>query len=295
MRSAIALSFLLRSCVGTAFDEELAIQYARLCGGTYCGNEDKDLVEAWNCGTKCSAEIKSVNMCTGTSTISVVAHWEDMCVVAFEGSQTPKSFIVDLEATPEQIPYDCPGMFGCVVHAGFHDEWLSHKQCVKSNLDKLGCGAGTGKGIRTTGHSLGASVNLLAMIALVKEGYEVVESYHFGTPRTGNTAFATLFNQMFKGKHYRVTHAYDPVVHMPPPVGFEHVEPEVFYPGANSAGFQECTVAGNYSECSAQNWDFPWDVLVHAMDHLHYMDVNLDNGVANGCKYGIRSNSTVLV
>jgi hypothetical protein len=174
-----------------------------------------------------------------------------------------------------------------MVHDGFHSEWWSHKDCVKSNLRKLGCGAGTGKGIRTTGHSLGASVNLLAMIELAMDGHDIVESYHFGTPRTGNEAFAQYFNQKFKDRHYRVTHAFDPVVHLPPPIMFQHVEPEIYFKGAISGGFEECTDPWDYSRCSSVHWNVVVDVWSHSADHLHYMDVNLDNGVANGCKYGL--------
>lgn len=53
---------------------------------------------------------------------------------------------------------------------------------------------------------------------------------------------------------------------------FEHVEPEIFYPGDVSAGFEECTQAHDDKHCAEQYWNVPIDLL-YIKDHLDYMGV----------------------
>merc|ERR1712048_203763 len=144
--------------------------------------------------------------------------------------------------------------------------------------------------IRTTGHSLGAAINGLAMMDLTKDGWDIEESYDFGKPRTGDSNYAKAYDALFKGKAWRVTHAEDPVPQLPPDElivdwRFEHTEPEIYYKGKVSDGHQECTKAHDDTECAEQYWNVPIDLL-HIPDHLDYMGVDTsffgcDNGLVN--------------
>lgn len=288
LQLGVGVALTLIAC--EAFDAQRAAQYAKIAGATYCGQQRKEALEAWNCGLKCIADVTSVKACNGDTAVSIVGKWDETCVVAFEGSQTFGSFLQDLQAFPHSLPWDaCDGGDGCLIHGGFWKEWRSQADCVKKNLEVHGCSAGSRKGVRMTGHSLGAGVNLLAMVDLVRSGWNVVESYHFGTPRTGSGAFAALHNLLFEGRSWRVTHARDPVPQLPPrTLGWAHVGPEVYFKGNVSEGWELCTDPGDRTKCAEQHWFVP-DDLIHFSDHMNYMDVDLDNGVDHGCAFGVKS------
>lgn len=280
----LALAVTLLQGVAGDYDEARAVEYAKLAGAAYCPQES---LESWSCGAKCSADVSSVTVCNGFHVKAFVGKWEDKCLVSFEGTSDVTSFIKDLEFVKSAIDWD--GCSGCKVHGGFLDEYQSVRQCVKTAL--LGTDCPVGSQIRTTGHSLGAAMNSIAMIDLSNEGWVIEESYDFGKPRTGNSAFAAAHNQLLAGKVWRVTHAMDPVPQVPPDAlivdwKFEHVEPEIYYQGKVSAGYEECTEAHDHKHCAGQHWNLPLDLLFIA-DHLDYMGVNTNTF---GCK-----SSTALV
>merc|ERR1719379_3246086 len=91
-------------------------------------------------------------------------------------------------------------------------------------------------------------MNSIAMVDLSSAGWIIEESYDFGKPRVGDSNFAAAHNKLLGGKVWRVTHAKDPVPQVPPDQlivdwHFEHVEPEVYYPGKLAESYSECTDA----------------------------------------------------
>jgi hypothetical protein len=259
----------LLSASASAYDEARALEYVKFAGAAYCSQKS---LEAWSCGEKCSADVSSVTVCNGYKTKAFVGKWEGKCLVSFEGTSNIASFIKDLEFLQKAVSFD--GCDGCKVHGGFLDEYHSLQQCVKSALSSTGCP--TGSEIRSTGHSLGAAVNSIAMLDLSSAGWIIEESYDFGKPRVGNSNFAAAHNQLLAGKAWRVTHAKDPVPQVPPDQlivdwHFEHVEPEIYYKGKVASGFQQCTVAHDDTQCAEQYWNVPLDLL-HIEDHLDYME-----------------------
>merc|ERR1712137_1032922 len=230
-------------------------------------------------------------VCNGDHIKGFVGKWEQQCLISFEGTSNIPSFVKDLEFFKTGAAWDgCPG---CEVHSGFLDEYNSLSQCILSSLDSKGCGKGAR--IRTTGHSLGAAVNSIAMMDLTHHGWVIDESYDFGKPRVGDEKFAARHNELFSSKTWRVTHYKDPVPHLPPtdfldiPWHFKHPEPEIYYAGTVPQGHVQCTVAEDYN-CAGYWYDVPVDLL-HIDDHLSYMDV--DTGSA-GCVGTIVQNVTVL-
>eukprot|EP00451_Oxyrrhis_marina_P006606 CAMPEP_0204303540 /NCGR_PEP_ID=MMETSP0468-20130131/83960_1 /ASSEMBLY_ACC=CAM_ASM_000383 /TAXON_ID=2969 /ORGANISM="Oxyrrhis marina" /LENGTH=449 /DNA_ID=CAMNT_0051282853 /DNA_START=45 /DNA_END=1394 /DNA_ORIENTATION=+ len=277
--------------------------------------ESYNSLEAWSCGDKCSADVKSVKICKGDTTKSFVGVWDGTCVVSFEGTSNVQSFVTDLEFWKSSTSWDvCDG---CKVHSGFLKEYKSMQSCVKSTLADLGCPSGSsikttghslgaaidgiammdlhsagwnGSSIKTTGHSLGAAIDGIAMMDLHSAGWKIAESYNFGMPRTGNEQFAAAFNKLFSSNFYRVTHHRDPVVQVPPDAlivnwHFTHVEPEVFYKGKVSAGFHQCSDASD-KKCSHMYWDIAIDLL-NLADHLDYMGVDTS---FFDCKKGAEDN-----
>lgn len=190
-------------------------------------------------------------------------------MVSFEGTGNVASVIKDLEVWHTSIGWlQCDN---CKVHDGFLSEYNSLRVCVQNTLSNLGFGPGSA--IRTTGHSLGAAVNNLAMVDLTKEGWTIEESYDFGKPRTGDEAFAAIFNDQFQGRAWRMTHSRDPIPHLPPADlivdwHFEHVYPEVYYRSSVAKGYVICTD----SEDSKSNCADQMKVL-NLVDHSDYMGV----------------------
>jgi len=172
------------------------------------------------------------------------------------------------------------------VHRGFLLEYSSLRRCVRESLVERGCGVGSK--IRSTGWSLGAAVSSLAMVELAGLGWDVVESYDFGKPRVGDTAFARTFNGLFGDVAWRVTHGRDPIPHLPPNEWvfrgrsmswhFEHVRQEAFYPGDVDGGHTECA-APDDTACSAR-YPHLLPLLVHSADHFTYMGVRMGK---SGC------------
>lgn len=258
------------------FSDDRALEYAKLAGAAYCSPDD---LAKWDCGSKCTADVTSLQYCEGNSTNAYVAIWERRCLVSFMGSKEYESILTDLEIFKHTVKWDvCQN---CSVHDGFLYEWQSLEQCVKKQLIALGCPSGSYlpfTSILVTGHSLGAALTAIAMMALDAHGWSIHEAYMFGMPRVGDEQFAAKFNDLFKDKFFRVTHHMDPVVQLPPswlPSYWRHVEPEIFYDGVVAAGHQRCEADGDVN-CSGQYaglFPIAKDFLLHAYDHENYMDI----------------------
>lgn len=262
-----------------AYDEARAIEYAQFAGSAYCSA--KSLLK-WDCGKKCSADVSSVNICQGDSIKAWVGLWEGKALVSFEGTHNVASAIEDLKTWHTSTGWSqCDN---CKVHDGFLSEYNSLRVCIQDTLASLGCPSGSS--IRTTGHSLGAAINSLAMMDLEKEGWTIEESYDFGRPRTGDEVFASTWNSQFWGRAWRVTHSRDPVPQVPPADlivdwHFEHGYPEVFYRKSVEKGHIICSnTEDSHVNCAEQYRDLALDLL-NTDDHLDYMGVDTS---PLGCK-----------
>mmetsp|Transcript_32071 Transcript_32071/g.70154 ORF Transcript_32071/g.70154 Transcript_32071/m.70154 type:complete len:336 (+) Transcript_32071:108-1115(+) len=277
---AVWLYFPRRSSVAV-YSQDTAVALARLAGAAYCSPES---LEAWNCGQNCIPGVTKVKVCQGSSTRTFIAQWKGHGLVSFEGTHTTSSMVKDLEANKEKA--GLPSCASCWVHRGFLDEWHSLRGCVIQTLADIGFAEGSE--VRVTGHSLGAAVSVIAMIDLVSSGWKILESYNFGMPRTGGKVFASTFNDLFRGRFFRITHHMDPVPHVPPDIlEFMHVGSEVFYDGNVSKGYTLCEHGEDY-ECAGRYWDIARD-LFHLGDHSDYMDVITGSA---GCGHLMLGNET---
>jgi len=268
--ATVSLLSAVSSVDAVTYDETRAIQYAKLAGAAYCESS----VPSWSCGYKCISGVSNVETCQGATTQAYVADWEDRCVVAFEGTHDFSSLVTDLKVWKSGTTWSECG--DCKVHSGFLEEWQSLQQCIQQTVSAHQCGT-SAKPARVTGHSLGAALAGLAALSLESYGYQIEEVYTFGMPRTGDAIWAKDFNARFSDRFFRVTHHEDPVVQIPPDYlivdwHFEHVEPEIFYPGYVSAGYVGCAVT-NDATCSGQFYNLAIDAL-NLDDHLSYMEVD---------------------
>jgi predicted lipase len=77
--------------------------------------------------------------------------------------------------------------------------------------------------VTVCGHSLGGALaTLLALDVAANTSYKNPSVYTFGSPRTGDSLFASTYDQVVKNS-YRVANRLDIVPTLPPPVDYDHV------------------------------------------------------------------------
>lgn len=120
-----------------------------------------------------------------------------------------------------------PDCSSCKVHHGFkacNDATIGNVTSGVKNLLSLH----PDYRIIVTGHSLGGAVATLASISLIRAGLDVLH-YSCGSPRVGNTDFASYTKKSFKMMPQRITHYKDIVPHTPyESLGYVHIVSEVF-------------------------------------------------------------------
>jgi len=274
------------------YNESTAVVYARLAGAAYCPTET---LRNWTCGDFCDSisDVSAAKICESYAHSSVAfavqlpvsIGLQPRCVLSFRGSSNVQNWLDNLATWRADASLDdCDG---CATHSGFLSIWMDMRNCVENALEAAGCARGSD--IAVTGHSLGAALAALAAFELDIKGWHVVESYDFGRPRVGNDVFAQAYDSRFKGRTYRITHAQDPVPHLPPQLlGFEHTDPEIFYKTNLSSGWRQCNLSDGVEgtlrggkvanstplDCSFQ-YDHSPSTLLHVDDHLDYMDLNI--------------------
>ena len=157
---------------------------------------------------------------------------------------------------------------GVKVHSGFFSCWGQLRDGVFGAVARLAAAAQKSTAttdaapvakavVHLTGHSLGASMALLAAFELTRNASLSVAAavghvYTFGQPRTGNAAFADVYNASI-ATHWRLTHNRDPVPQFPwPSLGYHHMPTEVFY-NEDSSEFVICDGSGEDPKCQDKN------------------------------------------
>jgi hypothetical protein len=194
------------------------------------------------------------------------------CYLAFKGTDNWKAmFLIDPDfiQEPMEVSDNQPATIcqsgNCLVHGGFYAAYFNLHADLTQAIEDLDCGS-----LLVTGHSMGAALGTVALPYL-KASLDV-DFYQFGSPRVGNDQFAREFDAKF-GKHsYRVTHAMDPVPHLPI-LNYQHVSQEIFYKGDLPDGYVECETNVEDIQCSAQF--ATWVTILHVDDHLNYLGIRL--------------------
>lgn len=253
-----------------------AVHYAKLIK---CA---PDAINTNTCGVACTyfgGNFVNVTAWENVNDTQVVVGFniqDNQVVVAFRGSTTVENFIEDAEFWK----VDYPGCTGCKVHAGFYHTYMFAKARIFQLTAQL-MQAHPSASLIVTGHSLGASQARLCAIDLLK-AYpgNAVYDYTFGTPRTGNEAFAKYAESLRnEGLHYHVTHQADPVPHLPPMSwSYIHIPRAVWYDTkfpASQGGFKVCNGTAAQEDPTCSN-SVPW-YEYKVDDHFTYL------GVWTGC------------
>eukprot|EP01132_Coremiostelium_polycephalum_P004771 gene4771-5951_t len=220
---------------------------------TYC---PASTIKQWDC-TGCKRNTMktfkpvSVVYNDSTQTQGYVGYKDDTIYVSFRGSRDISSWVTNLKFLKTDFP--CPG---CAVHSGFYQAWTSVKDQVKTSITyaKKLCGTKC-TNIIVTGHSLGGALGTLCMAEMKVEkwnfpGIKSIISYTFGSPRVGNFAFTSYFQQMKNANlvNYRVVNQHDMVSHVPTRIQlYHHVSNEVWF-NSNST-YKMCDNTGEDGRC----------------------------------------------
>jgi pimeloyl-ACP methyl ester carboxylesterase len=194
---------------------------------------------------------------------------EASIVVAFRGSVTPLDWLEDFDFSLMNISAACPG---CQVHAGFWSvAYAALRPALSSALSELLQRHGPSSPVLLTGHSLGAALAELAAWELAAAGLHVTELISFGTPRVGNSQWASFWAAAAAPPRasFRVVHNEDPVPRLPPLLlGYRHPPVEVFMRGNSTV------------VCSERDGEDPLcsDSVppLQPKDHDEYMGIGID-------------------
>jgi len=244
-------------------------------------------LEAWNCGAACDAvpgmtNVRAVESGKQNDAFAYIGKKNDVCLAVFRGTSDLVGWIEDLKSAvlvdlqDQGIACSYNGET-CKVGDGFMSNYNSLAAHLKGNLTEIGCTKGSQ--LTITGHSLGAAEAAIAMFDLKHEGYDIIETYTFGQPRVGDKVFVNAFESEFGPiDTYRITHADDPVPHLPFEfMDFRHLNTEVFYEDKVADGYRVCDGSGEDRKCSNSKSDLvPAAVITCGVDqsacpHLNYM------------------------
>ncbi|KPI88074.1 putative lipase [Leptomonas seymouri] len=273
-----------------------ALQY---CKAAYC---PVDTVMNWSCGDACSnatADFHIFNIYENASTsnmgFSGMDHMAEKIVVVFRGTANTANWIQDLDFWAMPYPSVACGDL-CTVHRGFYKAYSSIREQVMEDVQTMHARYPT-YGLFVTGHSLGGAIAVLCAIELatwhlpwsiqlpesnVSAGATgaiasaksnpahlmPVELYTFGEPRVGNVYFTNWSTSILsQERQFRVTHAQDPVPHLPPRSwGYVHVPQEHWYPADDSV-YVQCVDSGDAEDPACSNSVYATTVS----DHLLYL------------------------
>jgi len=147
-------------------------------------------------------------------------------VIAIRGTEGTKEWIHDADFL--QVP--CPFLAGAgQTEDGFTAMYESLRTGAQPNsptvvnaLAKLAFPHPVGS-VTICGHSLGGALaTLLALDVAANTAFSDPAVYSYGSPRTGDSLFASTYDQVVKNS-YRIANRLDIVPALPPPVDYEHV------------------------------------------------------------------------
>ena len=180
--------------------------------------------------------------------------------VVFRGSESVTNWLSDLDVAMT----DYPNCEDCEVHKGFYTAEQAVIPQVKSEVSNL-LKMYPNYRVLVTGHSLGAALATLTAADLKMSGVDSISLFNYGSPRVGNTAFASFYSKILGNDTNRITHHKDIVPHAPMHERFTHIAGEYYQPDDSIT----LLVCHGYEDpkCS-----FQWYVT-SIEDHLHYLGV----------------------
>lgn len=170
-----------------------------------------------------------INPSRGDDEVSIGLICQDQAgnvVIAIRGTEGTLEWIHDAEFL--QVP--CPFLVGAGhTEDGFTAMYESLRTGAAANSPSVVRALATLQYPRSVssmticGHSLGGALaTLLALDLAANTAFTNPAVYTYGSPRTGDSLFASTFDQVVKNS-YRVANRLDIVPTLPPPVDYDHV------------------------------------------------------------------------
>jgi hypothetical protein len=244
----------------STYSEVDAIFHVQFARAAFC---TQAAIETWTCGEMCDAikppplNVRFLPRGDWWSVQGYVAQMQDQhCILAFRGSVDVQNWAADMMAVPRPWPQNGTKAWcaNCSAHAGFAMAYDELRPGVLNAISDFSC-----KSIGVVGHSLGGGLATLAALDLsAGRKMDVYPVYTFGSPRVGNFALVSAFEEAGKENghvpaQWRITHYHDPVPHLAPPIpamgslSYEHTPTEVWYNLPSSS----------YRVCDANNGEDP--------------------------------------
>jgi triacylglycerol lipase len=160
--------------------------------------------------------------------IGFIARRKADIFLIFRGTVTDQEWFQNLRI--RLVPYLLPN-FG-KVHDGFLLTYNLFRTEIQETLDKTD----NASRLFIAGHSLGGALATIALPDIgARTGRKAVALYTYGSPRIGDNAFVTAFNDRYCEKSFRIINTSDLVELIPPPAPiagslggfFSHVETPV--------------------------------------------------------------------
>jgi predicted lipase len=170
-----------------------------------------------------------INPSRGDDEVSIGLICQDQAgnvVIAIRGTEGTLEWIHDAEFL--QVP--CPFLVGAghtedgftAMYESLRTGAAANSPSVVSALATLQCPRPVSS-MTICGHSLGGALaTLLALDVAANTAFKNPAVYTYGSPRTGDSLFASTFDQVVQNS-YRVANRLDIVPTLPPPVDYDHV------------------------------------------------------------------------
>lgn len=257
---------------GFIYDPNMSRHCVDLAQATYSSISDLD---PWTCKT-CDqqVELDYVVEDSGVRALQGYDGYSNTVFIAFRGSANIQNWIDNIQIS-KISPYNDTSI---EVSKGFYKAYNTIKPELFDNLPSLVDKYNTRR-LLITGHSLGAAMATLMSYDIITmfPTYELLYVFTFGSPRVGNSAFSSSFNNYSKRiTHYRVTHYHDIVPHVPEEfLGYLHVSNEIWY-NENNSDFIVCNDATEEDD-NCSNSCAPTH-CTSTSDHLNYLNVTMGSG-----------------
>jgi hypothetical protein len=255
--------------LGFAYDQTITKHCVDIAQSSYLVSSPKE----WNCIT-CDPDVKLEYVIeeNGVRALQGYDSYTKSIFVSFRGSSNIQNWIDNIQFS-KISPYNDKSIS---VEKGFYKAYSYVKPELIDNLPTLAKKYNTNK-MLITGHSLGAgAATLMAYdIMSIFPSYKVSYLINFGSPRVGNPEFVASFNQYATSIiHYRITHHYDIVPHMPEEVlGYLHISNEVWYNEDNTK-YKTCSDSNGEEDKTCSDSCSPTH-CTSTSDHLNYLNVTM--------------------
>jgi hypothetical protein len=255
--------------LGFAYDQSISKHCVNIAQSSYVVSS----VDQWNCIT-CDQSVKLEYVVeeNGARALQGYDGYTNSIFVAFRGSSNLQNWLDNIQIS-KISPYNDKSIN---VEKGFYKAYNYVKHELISNLPILAEKYNTNR-LLITGHSLGAAMATLMTYDIITLFSDYTVSYliNFGSPRVGNPAFVSSFNQHTNSiTHYRITHYHDIVPHVPEEfLGYLHISNEIWYNEDNSQ-YKICNDLAGEEDKTCSNSCSPTH-CTSTSDHLNYLNVTM--------------------